>query len=115
MRNILFFERFHDLVLPDSIYWLVRYLSVSFLSDFASPCLSGSNCADCRSHTIPRRESGLFMAVPFLCEYVGLILPCADQAAQIAVDEHAPGVRTATVALNLRCEHRVGEPDFRFA
>src|ERR1039458_8146554 len=48
--------------------------------------------------------SGLFMAVPFLCENVWLTFSCADQLAQIAVDEHAPGVGAATVAFNLRFE-----------
>src|SRR5271165_3224052 len=59
--------------------------------------------------------SKLFMAVPSLCEHVGLTFSCADQLAQIAVDEHAPGVGAATVALNLRFEARVGKADFRLA
>src|SRR5208283_3316620 len=59
--------------------------------------------------------SGLFMAVPFLCEHVWLAFSCADQLAQIAADEHAPSVGAATVAFNLRFEPWVGKTDFRFA
>src|ERR1039457_2852772 len=59
--------------------------------------------------------SGLFMAVPFLCEHVWLTVTRGDQFAQIAVDEHAPGVGAAAVAFNHRFEARVGKTDFRFA
>src|ERR1700682_4325778 len=49
------------------------------------------------------------------CEHVRLSFTRDDQLAQIAVDEHAPRVRAATVAFNLRGKTYMGQTDFRFA
>lgn len=53
--------------------------------------------------------------ISFLCEGVWLTFSSGDQLAQIAFDEHAPGVRAATVAFVFRYETYVRETNLRFA
>src|SRR6266478_244310 len=73
--------------------------SRSFLvSGCSGNCTYTRECACCRNMVIHLGEVVLVAMISFLCERVWLTLARGDQLAQIAVYEHAPGVRAAAVA-----------------